>query len=95
MKTTPTAHEGNVTELVAANVAQTAAHLGATVRTATHDALDSLHNAGQALRSQVNLVGERSTRYVRDEPLKSVLIAAAAGATVGALLSWLASSSRR
>lgn len=90
----PLAQVSHATDLVVTSVAQTANELGATVRTATHDALDGLRSATHALRDQVSLAGERSTRYVRDEPVKSVLIAAVAGATLAALLTWLASASR-
>ena len=90
MNTNPIAHISQATD----RVAQTASDLGASVRSATHDALDGLRSATDALRGQVSLAGERSTRYVRDEPLKSVLIAAAAGATLAALLGWLALASR-
>lgn len=94
MNTSPIAQVSHATDMAVTNVAQTANELAATVRTATHDALDGLRNATQALRGQVSLAGERSTRYVRDEPVKSVLIAAAVGATVVALLGWLALTSR-
>lgn len=94
MNTSPLAQVSQATDMVATNVAQTANELATSVRSATHDALDGLRSATHALRGQVSLAGERSTRYVRDEPVKSVLIAAAVGATVVALLGWLALTSR-
>ena len=94
MNTHPIAQVSQATDRLATSVAHTANELGASVRSATHDALDGLRSATHALRGQVSLAGERSTRYVRDEPLKSVLIAAAAGATLAALLAWLALASR-
>lgn len=89
----PLAQVSHATDRVVNSVAQTANEVGTTVRTATHDALDGLRSATHALRDQVSLAGERGTRYVRDEPVKSVLIAAAAGATL-ALLALLVRPSR-
>ena len=42
--------------------------------------------AGSELRRQVDRAGDRSVDYVRDEPTKSVLIAAATGAVLAALI---------
>lgn len=81
-------------ELAVSNVAESAHHLGSAVRNAGHDALDSLRSATHVVGEQFNLAGERSTRYVRDEPVKAVLIAAVAGATLAALAGWWVRSSR-
>lgn len=42
------------------------------------------------VKDQVGRVGDRSVGYVRDEPVKSLLMAAAAGAAVAGLVAWLA-----
>lgn len=44
------------------------------------------------VKDQVARVGDRSVGYVRDEPAKALLIAAAAGAAVAGLLAWLSRS---
>lgn len=41
------------------------------------------------MRDQVTRAGDRTVSYIKDEPLKSVLIAAAAGATMAAVISLL------
>ena len=76
----------------------------------THDALDSLSDSVHDLRQQGASAlrsGSRQIRntahqasvctkdYIRDEPVRSVLIAAAAGAIVMGLLSLLTGRSRR
>lgn len=45
----------------------------------------------QQMRDQAHLASEKTATYVRQEPVKSLLIAAAAGA----LLAWLLSPSKR
>jgi ElaB/YqjD/DUF883 family membrane-anchored ribosome-binding protein len=46
------------------------------------------------LRDQAQAVGDRTQQYVRDEPLKSVAIAAVAGAAIAGLLMLWRQSSR-
>lgn len=43
-------------------------------------------------KDKVNAAGERAVTYVKDEPVKSILIAAATGAAAAALIGWLARS---
>ena len=45
----------------------------------------SLQSAGRHVRDNANMVSDRTVTYIRDEPVKSMLIAAAAGATLVAL----------
>ncbi len=47
--------------------------------------------AGQSVREQVGRAGDSTVNYIKEEPVKAVLIAAAAGAAVAALASWLGS----
>jgi ElaB/YqjD/DUF883 family membrane-anchored ribosome-binding protein len=49
------------------------------------NAKTALDLAGTA-KEEVAVAGDRTRRYVRDEPLRSVAIAAAAGAAIAALL---------
>jgi len=46
------------------------------------------------VRERAHTIGDATTRYVREEPVKAVLIAAATGAALMALLS-LVNSARR
>ncbi|MFO1336893.1 MAG: hypothetical protein U1F53_01435 [Burkholderiaceae bacterium] len=54
----------------------------------TRRSMAHARETGAQMRTQVSRAGERSVGYIRDEPVKSVLIAAAAGAAVAALVSW-------
>jgi ElaB/YqjD/DUF883 family membrane-anchored ribosome-binding protein len=47
----------------------------------------SLQTAGKQIRNGANHVSDRTATYVRDEPVKSMLIAAATGAALVALAS--------
>ena len=55
--------------------------------------ISAVRNGGDQLRERTSAAAERGISYVRDEPVKSVLIAAAAGAALVALVQLL--SSRR
>ena len=54
----------------------------------------SVQNATRRLRDSALQVSDGTSRYVQNEPVKSVLIAAAAGALLMGLLSLFARSSR-
>ena len=54
-------------------------------------ARDATHRA----RERLEEAGDQTRAYIRDEPLKSVLIAAAAGAAMAGLIGWLARSRRQ
>jgi ElaB/YqjD/DUF883 family membrane-anchored ribosome-binding protein len=47
--------------------------------------------AGQSMREQVGRASDSTVSYIKEEPVKAVLIAAAAGAAIAALASWLGS----
>lgn len=49
--------------------------------------IDAVRESSKQLRDQAVNLSDQTTRYVKDEPLKSVLIAAATGAALMALLS--------
>lgn len=57
--------------------------------------LDALRDGSQRVRQHAQRAGERSVGYIRDEPLKSVLVAAAAGAGLMALFSLMGRRNRR
>ena len=48
--------------------------------------LDTVQGAGKKLLDKANHANEVTVEYIRKEPVKSVLIAAATGALIGALL---------
>lgn len=54
--------------------------------------LDRCRETGLSVKDSAARAGERSIGYVRDEPVKSMLIAAASGAAVAALVAWLVRS---
>lgn len=45
-----------------------------------------------AVKDQAQRASDRTVSYIQDEPLKAVLIAAAAGATLAVLMGWLSRS---
>ncbi|KPF47790.1 hypothetical protein IP87_21050 [beta proteobacterium AAP121] len=77
--------------------AETAAHNAQTaIDGALHGAVDSAHRGAAALREGSHQLMDRAQHmrtdtvtYIRDEPVKSMLIAAAAGAALMALASLL------
>lgn len=50
--------------------------------------------AGVNLKDQAKTAGDSTVNYIREEPVKAVLIAAAVGAVSAALISWLSSQKR-
>lgn len=64
----------------------------AQVEELTRRSLDRARETGAQVKEQVARVGDRSVDYIRDEPVKSVLIAAAAGAAAAVLIGMLARS---
>jgi len=83
----------------AAHVMQEDAH--GVLRGVMHDAsalarngIDRARQTGVRVRAQVNHAGEKTVEYIREEPVKSVLIAAAVGAASAGLIAWLSSRSR-
>ena len=59
-----------------------------------HQSVQSVRDTGRRLRDSAVHVSEGTVQYVRDEPVKSMLIAAATGALLMALVSLLARSGR-
>lgn len=64
----------------------------AQVEELTRRSVDRARDAGQQVKEQVTRAQDVSVGYIRDEPVKSVLIAAATGAAVAILVGWLARS---
>lgn len=59
-----------------------------------HQSVQSVRDGGRKLRDSAVQVSEGTVQYVRDEPVKSMLIAAATGALLMALASLLARNGR-
>ena len=57
--------------------------------------LDAIHDGSQNLRHRAQQVSDGTSGYIQAEPLKAMLIAAAAGAALMGLLSLLARNSHR
>ena len=60
-----------------------------------HDALDGLRDASHQLQDKAHGASDSAVRYIKHEPVKAVLIAAATGATLMALFSLLSHSRHR
>jgi ElaB/YqjD/DUF883 family membrane-anchored ribosome-binding protein len=58
----------------------------------TRRGVDRARDASNAVRDQAHRAGDRAVGYIQHEPVKSVLIAVAAGATIAMLASWFARS---
>jgi len=59
------------------------------------DALDSVRDTSRQLRDKAQQASDSTVRYIRDDPVKSVLIAAATGAALMALISLVSHSRDR
>jgi ElaB/YqjD/DUF883 family membrane-anchored ribosome-binding protein len=53
----------------------------------THRGAEAVREGVQQVRDKAQNMGDHAVSYIKDEPVKSVLIAAAAGATLMGLLS--------
>jgi ElaB/YqjD/DUF883 family membrane-anchored ribosome-binding protein len=60
-----------------------------------HDALDNLHDASRQLQNKAQGASDSTVRYIKHEPVKAMLIAAATGAALMALISLLSHSRHR
>lgn len=58
----------------------------------TRRGMEHARDTSAHLREEVTRAGDRTVAYIKDEPVKSVLIAAATGAAVAALVTLLARS---
>ena len=60
----------------------------AQVEEITRRGLDRAKEASLGMRDQMHKASDRTVGYIKDEPVKSVLIAAATGAAVALLVGW-------
>ncbi len=61
----------------------------------THRGVDAVREGAKQVREKAHSLGDHTVSYIKDEPVKSVLIAAAAGATLMGLLSLIARGASR
>ena len=66
--------------------------LASQAETLARRGVEVVRDSSQQLREQATEMTDRTTRYVKDEPLKAVLIAAASGAALMAVLTVIARS---
>lgn len=66
--------------------AQESARLGTHLRGWLGDQASAARHAASSIRTEAVAAGERTQRYVRDEPMRSLLMAAAAGALITGLV---------
>jgi len=84
----------NAMNAVRDRVVPTASRLASQAEDLAQRSADALLDRGYQLRNRAVDFGDRSVRYVKDEPIKSVLIAAAAGGALIAVLALLGSRRR-
>jgi ElaB/YqjD/DUF883 family membrane-anchored ribosome-binding protein len=80
---------------VHSHVAPTINRLASQAESLARRSLDAARNGSQHLREQADRVSHNTVTYIREEPVKSVLIAAAAGAALVAIASLLSRSGNR
>lgn len=66
-----------------------AADISAQAQTLTDKGVEMVRQASDALRQRAKEVGDQTAGFVRNEPVKAVVMAAAAGAVTAVLVSWL------
>ena len=87
-------HVEAAVEAARANVQPTIARIASQAETLARKGLDAVKDGAYQVRNRAQDLGDVTARYVRQEPVKAVLIAAATGAALMALLS-LVQSARR
>jgi ElaB/YqjD/DUF883 family membrane-anchored ribosome-binding protein len=77
---------------IADKVAQTADHAINVSQRVAGDALDSVRDSSRQLRDRAQHASDSTVRYIKDDPVKAMLIAAATGAALMALVSLVSHS---
>jgi len=75
-------------------LSQSAQQLQADAQRLRQRGLDTLRDGRQQLRDSVQRMGERTTGYIQNEPVKSVVLAAVTGAALMALFGLMGRSTR-
>ena len=63
--------------------------LAAQVTDLAHRGLDRARDVSERISLEAHRAGDRTVNYIRDEPVKSVLVAAAAGAALATLVGYI------
>lgn len=71
---------------------QSADHAIKSTQRVAQDALDSMRDTSRQLRDQAQHASDRTVDYIRDDPIKAMLIAAATGAALMALVNLVSHS---
>jgi ElaB/YqjD/DUF883 family membrane-anchored ribosome-binding protein len=61
-------------------------HAAETANAYLHQGMDAVHDGSNKVRAQARRASACTVNYIKDEPVKSILIAAAAGAVLTALV---------
>lgn len=72
----------------------TLSRVAAQIDDLTRRGMERAQTATETARDQASRAGDRTVGYIRDEPVKSVLIAAAAGAAIAALIGMVSRTRR-
>lgn len=80
---------------LADQVVQSADHALKSTQRVANDALDSVRDTSRQLRDTARHASDSTVDYIRDDPVKAILIAAATGAALMALVSLVSHSRER
>jgi ElaB/YqjD/DUF883 family membrane-anchored ribosome-binding protein len=61
-------------------------HASATANAYLQQGMDAMHNGSNKVRAQARRASACTVHYIKDEPVKAILLAAAAGAVLSALV---------
>ncbi|HEY4081736.1 MAG TPA: hypothetical protein VGM81_13675 [Burkholderiaceae bacterium] len=81
-----------VREEMRSEAAAALSHAANCVEAMTRRPIEQARQAKEQVRQQLGRAGDYTAGYIQEGPIKSIAIAAAAGATAAMLLSWWASS---
>lgn len=83
------------TNTVAEQAVSSAGHALDATKNAVNGAVDSVRATSLHIRDDINRMSEKTTGYIKEEPIKSMLIAAATGAALMAMVSLISRSNHR
>jgi ElaB/YqjD/DUF883 family membrane-anchored ribosome-binding protein len=82
----------DVARPVVSSLSQAASQAASHAEELTRRGIERARAATLAAREQCARAGDQAVGYIKDEPVKAVLMAAAAGAATALLLAWLSRS---
>ena len=77
------------------NVTQAVNSAADRVESATRQGIERAREMSETMRDQMTRASDQTAEYIREEPMKAVLIAAAAGALVALLVNAMSRNDRR